>query len=154
MALALMSILLYQYNSRFVEQNETNAVESIDCQQREQNLESIDNYCSPFGIVDKGVHADFWGTDKLGNTQFHCLSDDFTSQQKTVLNEVVQQFITVEQIMVILEKAVKLSNAALAIQSKSYSLKYQFFPFMSSFILVCVSITQQLIHALKQDWIL
>jgi hypothetical protein len=122
MALALMTILLHHYNSHLLEKISQPSL-----------LEDDDMVANAyqFGITDKNVEQSLWGAHK---SNLYSGSFDETVTQTVQLSENVSQIITLEEIISIVEKALRLSCLAKMIHSKSAStaLRYQFIPFMSS----------------------
>ena len=126
MALALMTILLFQYNCRLVEKHtgtpQFPIILESEC--------TTSNY--QFGIIDKDTQQNLWGTSKNILKSFS-LEKPFNDAVETLeLTECISQIITVEEIMNIIEKAFHLSKLANTISGNSSVLRYQFFPFMSS----------------------
>lgn len=126
LALAMMTILLFQYNCRLIEKH-TGTHVSLESECATSNFQ--------FGIADKNVQHNLWGISK-NLSRRHSFEAPFKDAIKPFeLSECIAQIISVEGIMNIIEKAFHLSNMSKLIQKTSGSssvLRYQFFPFMSS----------------------
>lgn len=124
MALALMTLLLYQYNSKVMEKMGASPITTT-------------GKFYHFGITSKEVdNTTLPSTETMTRTNcIHLLDHSFFNEasKPTTLNESISRIISVEEIMNILENAVHLYNLTNKMNLKSSSLfRYQFFPFMSS----------------------
>lgn len=128
MALALMTVLLFQYNCNLIEKA-TGVVQKPICMEPEIDSTSA---VYQFGITNKEAKQSIWGSQNMSSYSNHDLSNSIHRLTQTVeLSEMVSQLITLHEIMNILEKALHLSSVAAHLKSSSV-LKYQFLPFMSS----------------------
>ena len=118
MALALMTVLLYQYNCK--SQGKETERQSITLEE-----ERASKY--HYGITEKDVEQTIWGIHPIDNTY------DFDKSTTTTLalDESVSKLITIEELMNIIEKGLHLWNAAKSMNSNSL-FQYQFIPFVSS----------------------
>lgn len=126
MALALMTILLYNYNCKVLEKK-TGLV------QKPIQFEHDTPTDFQFGIVDKEVQQSLWGSQKcLSGRNINTIVGNIDEISQAVeLSSSLSDIITVEDIMNILEKALHLTSLVSVISTSSL-LRYQFFPFMSS----------------------
>ena len=118
MALALMTVLLYQYNCK--SQGKETERQSITLEE-----ESASKY--HYGISEKDVEQTIWGIHPIDNTY----GFDKSTTTTLALDESVSKLITIEELMNIIEKGLHLWNAAKSMNSNSL-FQYQFFPFVSS----------------------
>ena len=127
MALALMTVLLFRYNSRLLGKK----ISTLPIASESDG--SGFNY--HFGIIDKEVQQNLWGVTK-NDFKSYSLIQSFDDRAKTVeLSSSVSEMISVQKIMDIVEKALHLSNVTKVVRKMSGSssvLQYKFFPFMSS----------------------
>lgn len=126
LALALMTVLLYQHNSTLMEKITGNPAKLIV-------YEPLLAHQLDFGITNKSVHQSLWGIDTLENIS-SLSHTDFEDIAKTAsLQECISHIITIEEITCILENSIHLYSVTKSMSQKECSLmNYQFFPFMSS----------------------
>ena len=127
-----MTVLFYQYNSRYLERVTGKPRKQIWYQNATTDIDTTSNN---FGIVDKHVQESIWGKDTISNLTF-LTSSDFDAVAKTLqVNDTISHLISVEEMMDVLKNAIHLYNTTKSMSSKSGSssiFNYKFFPFMSS----------------------
>lgn len=132
LALALMTVLLYQHNSAVQRRKSGMSYKPVSV------LKETTGICYKFGIVDKKFEQALENPKFLGTcTNYMTLDHPFfkNAAKTVVLSDNVSQIITIVEIMSIIETAVHLANATELMKSQSGSsstMQYRFFPFMSS----------------------
>ena len=119
LALALMTVLFYQYNSRYLQKVTRKPRKPIWYQNATTN---IDTTSDNFGIVDKHVQENIlWGNNTTSDLTF-LTSSDFDAVAKTLqVHDTISHLISVEEIVDILKNAIHLYNTTKSMTSKSGS---------------------------------
>ena len=116
MALALMTVVLYQHNSFVQEKKFGKQYKPVS------TLQETGLGCYKFGIIDKHVEPALQNPKFLGVNSMMTLLDHpfFEKAAKTiVLNETVSKLVTITELMTIIEKAVHLTNVTKLMKSQS-----------------------------------
>ena len=127
LALALMTLLLHQHNSRIIEKCTGQCVKPIYFEPKPVTPEQ-------FGITDKHKHQQLWGVQNLQKLSLSCADLDSIASTVTLNNEVAD-IICIEEVVRILETAVHLYNSTKSMSEKCGSssvMNYRFLPLMSS----------------------